>query len=129
MAVKEVPGDLTITLGRGGAPGGRMFGYTVQANGDVTQWEGRYPGENVQRTGSMPEEEVNTLWAQISDAGYFDMYEQDEGGTGLFMSVLADGKTHRVSWAGGPGQLADPSAVQGLYDSCEASVLQSLSQK
>ena len=114
----QTPSDFKMMIGRGGGVGGRVHGYSVDGEGIVQKWEGKYPEENIQRTGTLTSDDVHALWRYIEDIDYFSMNQQDMSGIGPFIMVTANGTSHRVSWEIPLGQQPDSTAWQQLYDRC-----------
>lgn len=113
-----IPADFQLIVGTSGGFAGRMNGYTIEANGAVTQWEGKYPGENVTQTGQLNAEEMAELWHEMEEAAYFDYQQQEAGNMTTFMNARADGKTHRVTWPRQLGEVPAGSKMQVLHAAC-----------
>lgn len=114
----SVPDDFELVIGMMGMQAGRMQGYTVNANGIVISWEGKYEGENVRKEVQLTEEQLNTLWAEVEESRFF---EQPAGGKGVsshFVRVMAEGESKRITWNNPPGTQSVAGPVQQLYLDC-----------
>ena len=125
----QLPPDFKLLIGMGGGVGGRVQGFSIDAEGASQKWEGKYPEENVQDTGQLTHEDVNAVWEHIKDMDYFAIKKQDMTGTGNFIMVTANGVSHRVSWKNELGQQPDSTPWQRLYDRCVGLVAASLTSK
>lgn len=124
-----IPEDFQLTIGTSGGFAGRMNGYTIEANGTVTQWEGKYPGENTIQTGQLTAEEVASIWHQLEEAAYFEHQQQDEGNMTTFMNARANGTTHRVTWPQQLGEAPSGSKMQQLHATCMEITMQGFDDK
>jgi hypothetical protein len=114
----SVPTDLHLVIGEGGGFTGEWNGYTVDSSGSVFSWRGTKAEEHSQRASKLTATQFRELWNSIAD-GYF--FEIDSSGTGnmtQFMTVSANGKVHRVSWAKSSATASDLTPVQRIYNTC-----------
>lgn len=118
----EVPADLYIIFGREGGFAGRMAGYTVRADGTVSQWEGKFVGENVLRTATLPPERLRALWTQVQSTRFFERDQQQVGNMTEFVNITAAGRSHRVSWTVPLGEKRADEPLQQLYTTLESTV-------
>lgn len=125
----ELPPDFKLLIGMGGGVGGRVQGYSLDADGATQKWEGKYPEENVQDRGQLANEDVSSLWEHIKKIEYFAIKRQDMTGSGHFIMVTANGVSHRVSWQNVLGEQPDATSWQMLYDRCVEMVTTSLADK
>ena len=122
------PADLVITLGTTGNYAGRMRGHSIRADGSVVRWEGKYVEENTDVVGRLRLEQVDSLWMQIQEIGFFEHDQQETGNSTAFVNVTAEGKSHRVAWALTPGEPPPEMPIPQFYASCRALVEQSSGQ-
>ena len=125
----QLPADFKLLIGMGGGVGGRVQGFSLDADGASQKWEGKYPEENVQRKGQLTNEDVNALWEHIKEMEYFTIKQQDMTGSGNFIMVTANGVSHRVAWKNALGQQPDATPWQMLYDRCVEMVMASFAGK
>jgi len=125
----HLPADFKLLIGMGGGVGGRVQGYSLDADGASQKWEGKYPEENVQHRGQLTNEDVNSLWEHIKEIEYFAIKQQDMTGSGNFIMVTANGVSHRVSWKNALGRQPDATPWQMLYDRCVELVTASFADK
>lgn len=114
MNSEIIPEDLNIIFGRQGTFAGRSMGYSIEADGRVTRWEGKYPGEIEQANAAISEDELRRIWKRIEAIGFLEMSYQAMTTEGPFMNVTAGGESRRVTWTGQSDDL--PAGVQDLYD-------------
>ncbi len=113
---QEIPADLTILFGRQGTFAGRSMGYSINADGDVVRWEGKFPGENQLAAATVGRHEVRRLWRRAEEIGFLQMKEQAMATEGLFITLSAGGESRRVTWVARAGEAKTP--VQAFFDEC-----------
>ena len=112
----SIPSDLRIIVGQQGTFAGRGMGYTIDAAGNVSRWEGKYPGEIVQADTTIEPGQVEQLWRRAEEIGFLSMQDQEMASIYNFVSVRARGESRRVTWT----QRDDdaPTPAQAFYDEC-----------
>ena len=118
----DVPEDFKIMWGYEGGGAGQIMGHTIDAEGNVHQWSGKYPEERIDRTSTISMAEVEKTWAHVLEANYFNIDQFDQSGNALFLNVYANGMSHRVSWASLGQAEGEGAAWHKLYEMCEATL-------
>ena len=108
-----------VACGLTGLQTGRGRGFIVHADGRVQAWAGRTAGEGVEPRGVALAEGVGALWASVRAADLFARDDQAVGTTAAFVQVDAAARSHRVSWAVGPGAPEVDSTLTRVFDLCQ----------
>ena len=111
-----VPADLKITFGREGTFGGRSMGYSITGDGQVIQWEGRYPEERTEATASIDTAHVRTLWEHAEAIGFLNLRDQAMATVSSFITLSAGGESRRVTWTARDENALTPA--QEFFDAC-----------
>jgi hypothetical protein len=114
----SVPSDLRLVTGEGGGFAGEWNGYTVDSSGSVFSWQGFKAEENSKRTSILKAAQLRELWKSIADGHFFEIDSSGTGNMTQFMTVSANGKVHRVSWAKPGATASDPTPVQRIFNTC-----------
>ena len=122
-----IPSDFSITCGIQGTFAGRSLGYSIDALGEVVQWEGKYPGEIRQATAMLDRKEVGRLWQRAEDIKFLQMKEQAMTVEGSFVTVSAAGESRRATWAALDER--EPTPAQTLFDECMSMARTALESK
>lgn len=112
----SIPSDLRIIVGQQGTFAGRGMGYTIDAAGNVSRWEGKYPGEIVQADTTIDRGQVEQLWRRAEEIGFLSMQDQEMASMYNFVSVRAGGESRRVTWT--KREEDAPTPAQAFYDEC-----------
>ena len=121
-----VPADLEITIGQTGGFAGRMRGYTIAADGSLSEWEGKFPGENKRRSAQADSARAALLWRLAKEADILQTSQQAVGNMTWFVTVSAGGESRQVSWARWPEDASDQTKAQRYYESCLAAAKSAL---
>jgi hypothetical protein len=111
-----IPRDLAITCGIQGIQGGRGNGYTINGNGEVVRWEGRYPGHNRYATAVADTSTIWKLWEHAERINFLEMRDQAMAVTYWFISVSANGESRRHTWVERNEEALTPA--QEFFDEC-----------
>jgi hypothetical protein len=114
----SAPNDLRLVIGEGGGFTGEWNGYTVDSTGSVFSWKGAKAEENSQRASNLKATQLHELWNTIANGHFFEIDASGTGNMTQFMTVSANGKVHRVSWAKPSARASDLTPVQRMYDTC-----------
>lgn len=113
---EDIPSDLKIIIGQQGTFAGRSMGYSINADGAVLRWEGKFPEEHVEARASAPEAQVEQLWKHAREIGFLQMQEQVMSTVNTFVNVTANGESRRVTWDRRDENAL--TAAQQFYDAC-----------
>lgn len=115
------PADLHVVFGRTGGSG-RMIGHSILADGTVLAWQGRAVEQDPATLGRLADGRVAELWSAIQEAGFFDEDRQELGNAVAFITVRAEGRSHRIAWVVALGDTAATTPAEELYDLLEREV-------
>lgn len=115
-AETAVPSDFQIIFGQQGTFAGRGMGYTIDAEGVVVKWEGKYPGEVKEAVAGINADQVRRLWKHAEEIGFLSMQDQAMATAHSFVSVTAEGESRRVTWV--DRDVDDPTPAQVFFDEC-----------
>jgi hypothetical protein len=93
-----IPDGFSVMFGAGGGFAGLWNGYTVQADGSVLQWKGRYAEERTAPAGELSPEQMQILWTCLDKHQFFAQDLQDYGNQTAVIRVTTAVDTHRVAW-------------------------------
>jgi hypothetical protein len=114
----SVPHDFRLVIGEGGGFTGEWIGNTVDSIGTLFSWRGTKAEENTRKTSTLKTAAFRELWQSIADGHFFDIDSSGTGNMTEFMTVSANGKMHRVSWAKPRATASDLTPVQRMYSTC-----------
>ena len=115
-----MPKDFTIVFGEGGGVTGQWQGYTISADGVVSNWQGRAPGDNAQDAGKLSSKQMRQLWEQVHQTGALTDSTRQHGNMTAFMKITANDSTHEISWVPGVGVKTSAASVQQLFQQCQS---------
>ena len=121
-----VPPDLEIIFGQQGTFAGRGMGYSIDANGNVVRWEGKYPGEVTEAEATIDSKQVRRLWRRAEDIEFLSMQDQAMATVYSFISVTAGGESRRVTWAERDADA--PTPAQEFFDECMETAREALGE-
>ena len=93
-----IPAQFSIMFGQGGGFTGRWSGYTIEADGTLLKWDGRYAEDGAKPIAQLTPEQMGSLWQCVNDHNFFDRIREEYGNQTAIMRVTAEADTHRVSW-------------------------------
>ncbi len=112
----EIPEDFRIVFGNGGGFAGLWEGFTVESNGQVLRWLGRYAEDKAQPAGSLGTAQVAELWMCLENHQFFVTESDVRGNMTGIIEATAHADTHRVFWKPIPSSAKVPLApLDSLY--------------
>lgn len=107
-----------------------MNGWSFRANGEALQWEGLAPEQNQQAEGQIAPDTLRALWGAVQEAAFFSWSQQEMGAPSWFITVTANGESHRVIWVRPLGQPADTTAAwEQLYTQLRTTAIQTFGER
>lgn len=111
-----IPEDFRVVFGKGGGFAGLWEGFTVDANGQVLKWMGRYAEDKAQPAGSLGTAQVAELWAHLEAHRFFALQADTRGNMTGVIEATAHADTHRVFWKPvPPSAKVDLAPLDSLY--------------
>ena len=117
---QDIPADLQIQFGEGGGFTGMWQGYTIQADGTVSTWQGRTVGDKPEVIGKLSSEQLQALWREVQSADFFAQSLSETGNMTAILQVTANKKQHVVKWPAASAQaLPQAASLQQLQSFCQ----------
>ena len=92
------PADFNLVFGEGGGFTGLWQGFAIHADGTVTSWQGKAPGENAKPSGKLSGKQMKALWQEIHKSSFFSQEMNERGNMTAIMRVTANGATKELAW-------------------------------
>jgi len=94
-----------LRFGEGGGITGLWTGYTVEADGRLTRWEGRSAGANPEAVGTVDAASRAAFWSAVTEGGILDADRDESGNLTRMITVVESGEDpHTVKWALGASE-------------------------
>ncbi len=92
------PADFSLVFGEGGGFTGLWQGYTINAEGSISSWQGRMAGENAKPSGQLSGKQMKALWQELHKTSFFTQESDERGNMTAIMRVTANGATKELAW-------------------------------
>jgi len=119
------PADLSVLIGRKGEMAGRQSGFRF-AEGMVSRWEGKFPGERVLAEAPLQSADMDSLWLLLSDFDFFGKSLKEMGDQTRFIETRTGALTRRIEWKLPVGDESEHEDLDLLFEQCRAIALAAL---
>ena len=106
----DVPENFRVVFGQGGGFAGLWEGFTVQPDGSVLEWQGRYQEDGAKPSGQLDAEQIGLLWQCVEEHDFFTQEQDDRGNMTGHIRIFANADTHQVFWRPTPALAQLPLA-------------------